>query len=741
MKAHTLLLVACASLAACSSEGNQVGPQTDVAGHGGAGGAGGSTPAPQPTAGMRADALLAQLTLDEKLQLVRGWGLCGWAFGDQGAGRRGAGFIPGIPRLNIPDLNMTDGGAGVADCSSASAPFSPRDRPYATALPAPLAVAATWDTELADRVGAWIANEARAQGFNMLLGGSIGLIRDPRLGRAFEYMGEDPVLSGLMVSPKIRGAQSKHIVMSLKHFAANQQETQRMAANSVIEPRPLRELYLRHFEMAVKDAKPGSVMCSYNKLNGDWACENAWLLNTVLKGEWGFEGWVQSDWGATHSTVQAALSGLDEEEYSPNYFADPLAAAVADGSVPMSRLDDMVRRKLVTLIDTGVLDDPPMQQTIDFAAGETFAQQVAGRAMVLLRNRDDLLPLPKTTMRVAVIGAHADSAMLSGGGSSQVLSPGGPAYAFPTKDGQKCPEQPGAGNWCEIWIRSAPQVAIQGKVPTANVRFADGKDVAAAAALASDSEVAVLLAHQWAGEEHDLTSLTLRDDQDALIAAVATANPKTIVVLQTGNPTLMPWLSQVGAVIQAWYPGIGGAGALADILFGDVNPSGKLPVSFPAKETETPTGGAAFSTTDVPYTEGLQIGYRWYDAMGIAPLFPFGHGLSYTGYTYADLAVTPGGGQLSFSVTNSGTRAGTEVAQIYASLPTGAGDAPKRLVGWKTVTLAPGETQQLSLMIPGERYTYWDTTSSSWKTPAGSYQIMVGASAGDIRLKSAFEMP
>jgi beta-glucosidase len=248
--------------------------------------------APQPTASMRADALVAQLTLDEKLQLVRGWALCGWALGDKGSGLKGAGFIPGIPRLNIPDLNMTDGGAGVADCSSTGGVFTPRDKPYATALPAPLALAATWDTELADKVGAWIATEARAQGFNMLLGGSIGLIRDPRLGRAFEYMGEDPLLSGLMVSPKIRGAQSKHVVMSLKHFAANQQETQRMAANSLVDDRTLRELYLRHFEIAVKDAKPGSVMCSYNKLNGDWACENSWLLNTVLKGEWGFEGWV-----------------------------------------------------------------------------------------------------------------------------------------------------------------------------------------------------------------------------------------------------------------------------------------------------------------------------------------------------------------------------------------------------------------------------------------------------------------
>jgi beta-glucosidase len=382
-----------------------------------------------------------------------------------------------------------------------------------------------------------------------------------------------------------------------------------------------------------------------------------------------------------------------------------------------------------------------VQKAIDFAAGKTFAQDVASRAMVLLKNENDLLPLPKTLRRISVIGKHADSAMLSGGGSSQVLSPGGPAYAHPTKPGQMCPQQPGAGNWCEIWISSAPQAAIQSRISEAHVRFSDGTDTAAAVALASDSDVVVLLAHQWAGEEYELPSLTLRDQQDALISAVATANPKTVVVLQTGNPVLMPWLAGVGAVIEAWYPGIGGADALADVLFGEVNPSGKLPVSFPAKETETPTGGAAFSLDDVPYREGLHIGYRWYDAEGIAPLFPFGHGLSYTHYSYADIEVAIGGSQVSFSVTNTGTRVGTEIAQVYASLPLEVGDAPKRLVGWMKITLAPGETQRLTVMIPTERYNYWDTSSSGWKLATGAYQIKVGASSADIRLEGAFQMP
>jgi beta-glucosidase len=694
-------------------------------------------PPASATSNERATALLAQMTQDEKLQLVRGWSICGVGFSARGSGLKGPGYIPGIARLGIPDLNMTDGGAGISDCSSVSAPFSPRINAEATALPAPVALAATWDTELAYAYGALLGTEARAQGFNMVLGGSVGLLRDPRLGRAFEYMGEDPLLSGLMVTPKIQGAQAQHVVMSLKHLAVNQQETSRDTSNSVVDERSLRELYLSHFETAVKEAKPGSVMCAYNKLNGDWACENDWLLNTVLKGEWGFKGWVQSDWGATHSTVKAALAGLDEEQYRPTYFGAALSAAVAASSVPQSRLDDMVKRKLVAMIDNGLLDHPPVAQPIDFDAGAALAQQVAGQSMVLLKNSDALLPFAKTTARIAVIGKHADAAMLTGGGSSQVLSPGGPAYAHPARAGQACPNQPGPANWCEIWLRSAPLAALQAKAPGANVRFADGSDTAAAAALAADSDVVVLMAHQWASEGADAASLTLRDNQDALIAAVAAANPRTVVVLQTGNPVLMPWLPQVGAVVQSWYAGIRGAQALADLLFGDVNPSAKLPISFPATASATPTGGADLAGGDVRYTEGLQVGYRWYDARGVAPLFAFGHGLSYTTYAYTAVQVASDGSAISFTVTNTGTRSGTEIAQVYASLPSSVGDAPKRLVGWKKVVLAAGASQRVTVPVARERLRYWHTASAGWKVAPGTYQFMVGASSRDIRLQDA----
>lgn len=698
-------------------------------------------------ADQRAAALLAQMTQEEKLQLVRGWAICGLAFSPAGAGQRGPGFIPGIPRLGIPDLNMTDGGAGIGDCSSAAPPFLPRANPEATALPAPLALAATWDTGLAYDYGALLATEARAQGFNMVLGGSIGLTRDPRLGRSFEYMGEDPVLSGKMVAPKIRGAQERHVVMSLKHLAANQQETDRFNSNSLVDERTLRELYLLHFEIAVKEASPGSVMCSYNKLNGDWACENDWLLNQVLKGEWGYRGWVQSDWGATHSTVKAALAGLDEEQFRPEFYAEPLQQAIAAGSVPQARLDDMVLRKLRALVAAGLLDHPPVLRPIDFDAGEALAQQVAVRSAVLLKNARGMLPLSKRAARIAVIGRHADRGMLTGGGSSQVLARGGPAVVVPRDPAQPpCPVQPGPGNWCEVWLRSVPLDAIRAKAPGAQLGFADGSDPAAAAALAAGADAVVLLAHQWATEGADLPGLALRDGQDALIAAVAAANPRTVVVLQTGNPVAMPWLDRVDAVLVGWYAGIRGAQALADLLFGDANPSGKLPVTFPARLADLPGGGADLAAGDVAYAERLEVGYRWYDARRIEPLFAFGHGLSYTRFDYSGLQVAPDGSRVSFRLANTGRRAGAEVAQVYLSLPAHAGEPPRRLVAWQRVALQAGESRRVSIDIERERerLAIWRVPQGArpggWTVPAGGYGVQVGASSRDLRLHGGFRV-
>lgn len=723
---------------------------------GGSGGDGGTgtasvpgTSASDTAIDARAAALVAQMTTEEKIAFVRGADVCG--YGKQSE-LSGAGYIKGIPRLGIPDLNMTDGGAGVGDCSI---PSRAKANPYATSLPAPVALASSWDPQLSYDYGALIGTQARAQGFNVLLGGSVGLTRDPRLGRAFEYMGEDPVLSAAMVTPKIRGTQDQKVLMSLKHYAGNQQETSRTMSNSIIAERPLRELYLRHFEWAVRDSSPATVMCSYNQVNGEYVCENKTLLD-ILKNEWGFKGWVQSDWGANHSTVKSANAGLDEEEMGSYYTTALKQAVTVDGTVTMARLDNMVHRKLREMIAKGVMDNPPVKAPIDFAAGDAMAQKVLTQSAVLLKNTSNLLPLAKSgTAKIAVIGLHADQGVLTGGGSSEIPTRGGIVNVTPAT----CPAlNAGAGNWCEKWIKDSPLAAIKAKVPSATVTFNDGSDIASATAAAAAADVVIVYAHQWATEGADVgtgltklgddlgsNGLNLRGNQDALIAAVAAAKPgKTVVVLQNGNPVVMPWIDQVGAVLEAWFPGEKGAEAIADLLFGDANPSGKLPVTFPKNLADFATGSAKLPAStggkvvDVNYSEGMLIGYRWYDTKGIEPLFPFGHGLSYTTFAYSGISVANDYSSVSFTLSNTGTVKGSEVAQVYAELPASVGDAKQRLVGFQKVELAPGTSQKVTIAIPRERLMYWNTAASRWEFANDVYTFKVGSSSRDVRLSAAW---
>jgi beta-glucosidase len=688
----------------------------------------------------RAAELVAQLTLDEKLQLVHGWGVCGIPIGGPTDGNRGAGFIPGVPRLGIPDFNSNDGPGGPGNCAG-------RANGAGTVLPSSIAVAASWDPDLVFDFGARIGSEVRDQGFNVWYGAAIGLAREPRNGRTFEYHGEDPVLSGKLVVPKLRGAQSQGLIATLKHYAGNQQETDRQTSSSNIDERTLRELYLLHFEIAVRGGDVGSVMCSYNKLDGVYACENQRLLDDILKREWGFAGFVISDFGATHSTVLAANSGLDEEQFRGEFFGAALKAAVLDGRVPQARLDDMVRRKLRSAIVAGLLDQPPAEiRPIDFAAGKQLAQRVAERSIVLLKNARGVLPLRgRHTRSIAVIGSHADVAVLTGGGSGQVLPPEGPAVP-PTCD----LAGPGPAHWCQVWIPSSPLAAIRALAPQARVEFADGADPAAAAALAAKADVAIVFANQWELEGVDLQTLHLPDNQDALIDQVAAANSRTIVVLEHGSPVVMPWLDQVEAVVAAWYPGIRGGEAIANVLFGEVNPSGKLPITFPKTEADLPTGAAPPdpAVLDVNYSEGLLMGYRWFDAKGIEPLFPFGHGLSYTRFGYSHISAhisahlsahTSGKGDdrgisVSFDVKNTGDRSGAEVAQVYLELPASTGEPPRRLVGWDKLSLHPGQTRRVSLDIEPERLAYWNVATHAWAIAPGTYKIFVGSSSRDIRL-------
>jgi beta-glucosidase len=690
----------------------------------------------------RADTLVSRMTLDEKLQFIHS------KYAMSAVPGGGAGYIQGVPRLGIPDLNMVDSATGSGSTSQAS-----------TTFPATIALAASWDRRLSSDFGKQVAIQLRAQGFGMGLGGGTNLAREPRGGRLFEYLGEDPLLAGEMLAERTDGTQRQKVIATIKHYAGNEQEHNRGGGNSQIDERTLRELYLLPFEIAARRAQPGSVMCSYNRLNGDYACENAHLLNDVLKNEWRFEGQVQSDWGATHSTAKAINAGLDEEEDvgSTVYLTpDAVRQAIANGSVSTARLDDMVRRKLYVMIRTGVMDDPPKGgAAIDFAGANAFVQAVAEQSMVLLKNDNNQLPLSAASLsRIAVIGGHADAAVLTGGGSGNTRDP--VTGAFAGCGGLTFGTSTGCSWWTNPWLKlNTPIVAaIRALAPSAQVSFAGNSDqqtpfraytqqeIDQAAALAGRSDVAIVVVAQPAGEDFgDLQSLSLANpsNQDALVDAVAHANPRTIVVVESGNPVLMPWKHRVAAIVEAWYPGEGGGNAIANVLFGKVNPSGKLPVTFPVRDQDTPTWGqsGAFEPDPV-YAEKLNMGYRWYDAKNITPMFEFGYGLSYTHFSYSGLSVKhrPDGAiDVSFTVRNDGRMAGAEVPQVYLGVPY-RDEPPRRLVGWEKIGLNPGEARHVRITVTPRMQSVWDTSRNGWRyVPGGT--VYVGASSRDIRLQGS----
>jgi beta-glucosidase len=690
----------------------------------------------------RAELVVAQMTLDEKIQLVHGAGM--EDFGpppgpDLVRSNGGAGFVPGIARLGLPDLNMADSAVGVAQAA--------RRGRYATPLPSALALAATWDAPTGYEYGALIGRELRAHGYNVSLGGGVNITREPRNGRNFEYQGEDPILAGKMVAQLIKGIQDQHILGDIKHYALNDQETGRYFANVKTDNRAARETDLLPFEIAIKEAKPGMVMCSYNLINGDYGCENDYTLNQVLKKAWGFQGFVISDWFATHSAVKAARAGLDMEQPGDRYFGEALKTAVQTGKAPMSRLDDMVRRIVRSEFASGIVDDPPMRKVPDVIGGMEIAQTVSERSTVLLKNRGGALPLDAASVkRIAVIGSHADVGVLSGGGSAQVDPPGGNAVPPP-------PVQPKSGEsdleaifGTVVWQPSSPLKAIRAKARRALVEYNDGADPASAAALAKAADAAIVFVNQPSSEGHDL-SLTLPDNQDALVSAVAAANPRTIVVLETGGAVVMPWIGQVSAAVEAWFPGIRGGEAIASVLFGDRNPSGKLPVTFARSEADLPhpklfeppvkrgpLEGIMDSVPpfDIDYTEGLKVGYKWFDAEAKEPLFPFGHGLSYSTFAYSGLKATSQ--SIEFTVKNTGKRPGVETAQIYAGLPAAANEPPKRLVGWERVELQPGESKTVTVAVDPLHFSIFLVDKDAWEVMPGEYSIQVGGSSRDLPL-------
>lgn len=687
----------------------------------------------------RAELVLKAMTETERLSLVFDY------FGSmkpdasyrppQEARMGSAGYVSGIPRLAIPPQWITDASLGVATQRESADAYRER-----TALPSGIATAATWNPSLARRGGAMIGAEARASGFNVLLGPGVNLVREPRGGRAFEYAGEDPLLAGTIAAAQIRGIQSQHVIAALKHFALNDQETGRAVASSDMNRAEARESDLLAFEVAIERGEPGSVMCAYNRVNGVYACENEWLLDEVLKSDWGFAGYVMSDWGATHGTESAALAGLDQEsgwifDHEP-YFGAPLRAAVAAGRVPLKRLNDMARRILRSMFAVGLVDHPisDAPPPIDFAADRRAAEADEAQGIVLLKNADSVLPLPETTKRLLVIGGHADRGVISGGGSSTVFPVGGNAVP-----GLGPPGFPGP----VVYLPSSPLAALMGRIPVARVRYASGSDVDAAVRQARWADRVIVFATQWAAEGQDV-SLTLPDNQDALIAAVAAANPRTIVVLETGGPVLMPWLSQVAGVLEAWYPGSGGGEAIAQVLSGAVDPSGHLPVTFPESAQELPhvklpgAGLAAGQPFAIEYREGAAAGYKWYESHGLKPLFPFGYGLSYTRFEYGGLRARVENGRLivSFEVRNAGRRAGDAVPQVYVGPTTGGWEAPKRLAGWSKVSLAPGASATRSITVDPRLLATFDETDETWRRAPGVYRVWLGESSADARLSA-----
>jgi beta-glucosidase len=698
----------------------------------------------------RAGMVLKEMTLDEKISLLHGTGMA-----DLGPvsplavhSNGGAGYVVGVPRLGIPAIQMSDAAYGVRS--------SGENGRYSTALPADVAAAASWDLDAAYEYGKLIATELRDQGYNMSLGGGVNLTREPRDGRTFEYLGEDPLLAGKIVASVMKAEQAQHVIGDIKHYALNDQESGRDAVNVNIDVRSARESDLLAFEIALHDTDIAAVMCSYNRVNGDYACENKYLLTDVLKHAWKFKGFVVSDWAATHSTVKASAAGLDHEEPGEIFYGDELKKAVESGKVPQAELNDHVRRILRSMFATGIVDDPPQKGVVDVMHGFEVAQKIEEQSIVLLKNENNLLPLDAAKLHsIAVIGPHADVGMISGGGSAQVDPAGGNAI-MPAGQGQT--------KWLEpVWFPTSPLKSIRAKAAGAKVQFDSGADPASAAALAKGADVAIVFAYQWESESMDLKSLSLPEHQDELITQVAAANPRTVVVVESGGPVTMPWAGQVGAIAEAWFGGSRGAEAVANVLFGEVNPSAKLPITFPKSEADLPHPkivqpppesladhypkphwkriAAGLPAFQISYNEGVKVGYKWYDAENKPVLFPFGFGLSYTTYSYSNLRVTAENSPtVTFTVSNTGNRAGAEVAEVYAGLPASAAEPPKRLVGWSKVKLNPGESKEVTVEVDPKLLSIFNVERHEWELVPGEYRFMAGSSSQDLPLSETVNL-
>lgn len=680
----------------------------------------------------RASLVLKAMTQDEKLTLV--YGYFGSYMKDKNAppppeARMGsAGYVPGVARLGIPAQWITDAGMGVASQRESTVAYRER-----TALPAGIAVAASFNPSLAHKGGVMIGNEARASGFNVLLAGGINLLREPRNGRNFEFAGEDPLLAGVMVGAAIDGIQSQGIISTIKHWAFNDQETGRHAFSVDMDDASSHMSDFFAFELAIEKGKPGSVMCSYNRVRSVYACENDYLLNQTLKGKFKYPGYVMSDWGAVYSTERAALAGLDQQSAyvfdEKPWFGSLLKQAIKDKKVPQARVDDMARRILYAMFATGTYDRPITDATIDLDANKKVSQAAAEEGIVLLKNKGNILPLTRTAKRILVVGGYANRGVISGGGSSTVFPAGGnPVPGFGPKG------FPGP----IVYLPNAPLAGLMARLPQTPFMYVDGFDTAEAAKEAAQADIVLVFATQWSAEDMDHT-MNLDGNQDELIRIVAAANPNTVVVLETGNPVLMPWADQVAGIVEAWFPGSGGGDAIARVLTGEVDASGRLPATFPASIDQLPLpklpGSDLKGRTPfvIHYPEGAAVGYKWFDKQNLKPLYPFGYGLSYTQFAYSDLAATIADGKMtvSFTVKNVGSRAGKDTPQIYVSPKAGGWEAPKRLAGWQKVDLAAGASTKVTLSIDPRVLSLHN--GNEWKPSEGPFVVSLGASSADLK--------
>ena len=678
----------------------------------------------------RVEDLLSRMTLEEKDALVH-------------ADNRFS--TAAVPRLRIPQRQLSDGPHGVReetvgrDVSQAVG----RTDDFATYMPALVGLAATWNTELAGAYGATVGDEARQRGKQIMLAPGMNIMRTPLNGRNFEYLGEDPYLSSRMAVPYIRGEQAEGVASCAKHFVANDQEFERNTINVEMDERTLREIYLPPFRAAVEEAGVLSVMSAYNKFRGEYCTENDYLLNKVLKGEWGFRGMVVSDWNAAHTTRGSALGGLDLEmgtvgrPFDEFFLARPFLEGVRGGEFPASLLDDKARRNLRVMFETHAFDGQGPPGSINTKEHQATARRVAEESFVLLKNDGGALPLDADKLAsVAVIGENAVRLQAYGGGSSRIKA----FYEVTPLEGilRRVGERANVTYSAGYGEKAGADAAVRA------VRAASQADVVIYVgglnhSLGLDSEAA------------DRKDLKLPYNQDELLQRVIAANPRTIVVLLGGGPVEMgAWLARAPALLYAWYPGMEGGSALARVLFGDVSPSGKLPCTFPVRLEDSPAhalGAYPGKGGTVRYDEGLLVGYRWFDAKSVEPLFPFGHGLSYTRFEYSNLRLVEGkdakGPALTveFDVTNAGAREGAEAAQVYlgdvkASLPR----PPKELKGFAKVSLKPGERRRVSIPLDRSAFAFYDPERRAWVAERGDFRVMVGASSRDIRLEGVFAL-